>query len=42
MARSTGRRYEMAVAVHFRVHGDQIVKLRLYEDSFLVANAYAG
>ncbi|MFG1917426.1 nuclear transport factor 2 family protein [Micromonospora sp. NPDC048898] len=41
VARSTGRRYEMAVAMHFRVRDDQIVKFRLYEDSFQVANAYA-
>ncbi|SCF00401.1 nuclear transport factor 2 family protein [Micromonospora mirobrigensis] len=41
VARSTGRRYEMAVAMHFRVRGDQIVAFRLYEDSFQVAEAYA-
>ncbi|MGC5311417.1 nuclear transport factor 2 family protein [Micromonospora zamorensis] len=41
VARSTGRRYDMAVAMHFRVRDDQIVKLRLFEDSFKVANAYA-
>ncbi|MFF0153724.1 nuclear transport factor 2 family protein [Micromonospora sp. NPDC005203] len=41
VARTTGRRYEMAVAMHFQVSGDKIVKFRLYEDSFQVAAAYA-
>jgi ketosteroid isomerase-like protein len=41
VARPTGRRYEMAVAMHFQVSGDKIVKFRLYEDSFQVAAAYA-
>ncbi|MFG2049452.1 nuclear transport factor 2 family protein [Micromonospora sp. NPDC048935] len=41
VARNTGRRYEMAVAMHFQVSGDKIIKFRLYEDSFQVANAYA-
>jgi ketosteroid isomerase-like protein len=41
VARSTGRRYEMAVAMHFRVSSGKIVKFRLYENSFLVAAAYA-
>lgn len=41
VARTTGRRYEMAVAMHFQVRGDKIVKFRLFEDSYQVANAYA-
>ena len=29
------------MAMHFQVTGDKIIKFRLYEDSFQVANAYA-
>jgi hypothetical protein len=31
----------MAVAMHFQVTNGEIVKFRLYEESFQVANAYA-
>ncbi|WP_164842567.1 nuclear transport factor 2 family protein [Actinoplanes solisilvae] len=41
VARSTGRPYEMEVAMRFEVNGDEITKFRLYEDSHQVAGAYA-
>ncbi|WP_212992943.1 nuclear transport factor 2 family protein [Actinoplanes auranticolor] len=41
VARTTGRRYEMAVAMYFEVSDERITKFRLYEDSHQVANAYA-
>ncbi|MGX4695055.1 nuclear transport factor 2 family protein [Streptomyces sp. JNUCC 63] len=41
VAKSTGRAYEMPVAMHFRVEGDKIVRLYLYEDTLKVFQAYA-
>ena len=41
-ARSTGRVYEMPVAMHFQVEGDKIVKFHLYEDTLKVSQAYAS
>ncbi|MER6086204.1 nuclear transport factor 2 family protein [Streptomyces sp. NPDC001833] len=40
VAKSTGRTYEMPVAMHFRVEGDRIVQLHLYEDTLKVFQAY--
>lgn len=40
-ARSTGRTYQMPVAMHFQVTADKISKLYLYEDTAKVAQAYA-
>ncbi|MER5409330.1 nuclear transport factor 2 family protein [Streptomyces sp. NPDC002769] len=40
-ARSTGRVYEMPIAMHFQVTDDKISKLYLYEDTAKVAQAYA-
>jgi ketosteroid isomerase-like protein len=39
-AKSTGRRYQMPIAMHFQVAGDKISKLYLYEDTAKVAQAY--
>ncbi|MEW1776623.1 nuclear transport factor 2 family protein [Streptomyces sp. NPDC086777] len=39
-ARSTGRRYQMPVAMHLQVVGDRVAKLYLYEDTAKVAQAY--
>lgn len=41
VARSTGRSYQMPIAMHFQVADGKIVKLYLYEDTFKVAQAYA-
>ena len=41
MARSTGRSYQMPVAMHFQVTDGEITKLYLYEDTLKVAQAYA-
>ncbi|SDP80215.1 hypothetical protein SAMN04487914_14221 [Arthrobacter sp. ok909] len=38
---STGRPFETAVAMHFRVDDGKITKLHLYEDSWAVSNAFA-
>lgn len=40
VAKSTGRTYEMPVAMHFRVENDRIVQLHLYEDTLKVFQAY--
>ncbi|MEU8951940.1 nuclear transport factor 2 family protein [Streptomyces sp. NPDC048489] len=40
-ARSTGRVYEMPIAMHFQVVDGRISKLYLYEDTAKVARAYA-
>ncbi|MFG2481035.1 nuclear transport factor 2 family protein [Streptomyces fagopyri] len=40
-ARSTGRVYEMPIAMHFQVTDGKISKLYLYEDTAKVAQAYA-
>ena len=40
VAKSTGRTYITPVAMHLQVAGDKIVKLHLYEDTFVVAEAY--
>ncbi|MBY8880678.1 nuclear transport factor 2 family protein [Actinacidiphila acidipaludis] len=41
VAKSTGRTYEMPIAMHFQVAGDKIVKFYLYEDTLKVSQAYA-
>ncbi|MCC5478375.1 nuclear transport factor 2 family protein [Streptomyces barringtoniae] len=41
VARSTGRSYQMPIAIHFQVADGEIIKLHLYEDTFKVAQAYA-
>ncbi|MGY5049858.1 nuclear transport factor 2 family protein [Streptomyces sp. 900105755] len=41
VARSTGRSYQMPVALHFQVTDGEITKLYLYEDTLKVAQAYA-
>lgn len=40
VAASTGRTYEMPVAMHLQVAGDKIVTFALYEDTLKVAQAY--
>ncbi|MDX2816539.1 nuclear transport factor 2 family protein [Streptomyces sp. PA03-5A] len=42
VAKSTGRIYEMPIAMHFQVAGDKIVKMYLYEDTLKVSEAYAN
>lgn len=42
MAKTTGRIYEMPIAMHLQVEGDKIVKMYLYEDTLKVSEAYAG
>ncbi|MGW2935379.1 nuclear transport factor 2 family protein [Streptomyces sp. NPDC055722] len=42
VAKSTGRTYEMPVAMHLQVADDKIVKMYLYEDTLKVSEAYAG
>lgn len=42
VAKSTGRTYEMPIAMHFQVAGDKIVKMYLYEDTLKVSEAYAS
>ncbi|MFD9658158.1 nuclear transport factor 2 family protein [Streptomyces mirabilis] len=41
VAKSTGRTFDMPIAMHRKVAGDKIVKLHLYEDTLAVAEAYA-
>lgn len=40
--RSTGRGFSTPVAVHITVDDGLITRLRIYEDSYLVSNAFAG
>ncbi|MEU6319995.1 nuclear transport factor 2 family protein [Streptomyces sp. NPDC047009] len=42
VAKSTGRTYEMPIAMHLQVADDKIVKMYLYEDTLKVSEAYAG
>ncbi|MFF8652275.1 nuclear transport factor 2 family protein [Streptomyces griseoluteus] len=41
VARSTGRSYQMPIAMRFQVTDGEITKLYLYEDTLKVAQAYA-
>jgi hypothetical protein len=40
--RATGRRFSTPVALHITVDDGLITRLRMYEDSYAVAGAYAG
>ncbi|MCT9114306.1 nuclear transport factor 2 family protein [Streptomyces mirabilis] len=41
VAKSTGRTFDMPIAMHLQVAGDKIVKMYLYEDTLKVSEAYA-
>lgn len=41
VAKSTGRTYEMPIAMYFQVAGDKIVKMHLYEDTLKAPEAYS-